>query len=143
MEREEWASFEAYPVPRQGVPIDCDQSLVQVVWGGLGGGAGPNSVDGIGFKRYLLSDKVHSLRLREEMSLWVEFLGNNVVPFAAHRALEKSRVGALDKQPGVRPLGVVSTALRLLAKCTLKVAGDDAKGGMREREPLRRRRGRH
>ena len=36
-------------------------------------------------------------------------------------------MSALDKQPGVRPIGVASAASRLLAKCTLKVIGDDAK----------------
>ena len=71
--------------------------------------------------------KEYSLALREEMALWVEFLGNNIVPFAAHRALQTCRLGALDKQPGVRPLGVGSSTKRLIAKCTLKVVGDDAK----------------
>ena len=125
-ERESWASFKAYTVPRQGVPIDCNQSLVEVVGGGMGGGAGPNSVDRIAFRHYLLSYKVHSLHLREELALWVEFLGNNIVPYAAHRTLETGRLSALDKQPGVRPIRVASAASRLLTRCELKVVGDDA-----------------
>ena len=44
LDRAGWASFEDYPVPRQGVPVDCDQGIVQVVAGGLGGCAGPNSL---------------------------------------------------------------------------------------------------
>ena len=47
LEKENWASFEDYPMPREGVPLDCDQSILQVVAGKLSGGAGPNSVDGI------------------------------------------------------------------------------------------------
>ena len=61
------------------------------------------------------------------MALWVEFLANNVVPYAAHRALETGRLTALDKQPGVRSIGVASAASRSLVKCLLKVIGDDAK----------------
>ena len=49
------------------------------------------------------------------------------MPFAAHRALQTCCLGALDKQPGVRPLGVGSSTKRLIAKCTLKVIGDDTK----------------
>ena len=77
--------------------MDCDQDILQVAAGKLSGGAGPNSVDGIALKRYLLNYKEHSLGLREEMALWVEFLANNIVPFAAHRALQTCCLGALDK----------------------------------------------
>ena len=57
----------------------------------------------------------------------MEFLANNIVPYAAHRALETGRLTALDKQPGVRPIGVASAASPSLAKCLLKVIGDEAK----------------
>ena len=127
LEKEDWASFEDYPTPREGVPLDCDQSILQVVAGKISGGAGPNSVDGMALKRYLLNYKEYSLALRQEMALWVKFLGNNFVPFAAHRVLQTCRLGALDKQPWVRPLGVGSSTKRLIAKCTLKVIGDGAK----------------
>ena len=63
IEKEDWASFEDYPTPREGVPLDCDQSILQVVAGKLSGGAGPNSVDGIALKRYLLNYKEYSLAL--------------------------------------------------------------------------------
>ena len=109
------------------MPVDCDQMIVQGVGGKLTGGAGPNSVDGEVFKRYLLNHGEHSCALREEMALWVELLANNIVPYAAHRALETGRLTALDKQPGVRPIGVASVASRTVAKCLLKVVGDDAK----------------
>ena len=37
------------------------------------------------------------------------------------------RLIALDKQPGIRPVGVGKTWRRLMAKCLLKVAGPEAK----------------
>ena len=78
LEKEDWASFEEYPTPREGVPLDCDQGILQVVAGKLSGSAGPNSVNGIALKCYLLNYKEHSLGLREEMALWVEFLANKL-----------------------------------------------------------------
>ena len=110
LENVDWKSFEDYPAPRRGVPVDCDQDIVQGMGGKLSGGAGPNSVDGEAFKRYLLKHGIHSRALHEEMALWVVFLANNIVPYAAHRALETGRLTALDKQPGVRPIGVASAA---------------------------------
>ena len=53
LKKEDWASFEDYPTPREGVPLDCDQSILQVVEGKLSGGADPNSVDEIALKRCL------------------------------------------------------------------------------------------
>ena len=101
-EKEDWASFEEYPTPREGVSLDCDQGILQVVAGKLSDGAVPNSVDGIALKRYLLNYKEHSLGLREEMAMWVEFLGNNIVPFAAHRALQTCCLAALPIWTTVR-----------------------------------------
>ena len=39
LEQKDWASFEKYPTPREGMPLKWDQSIVQVVRGNLGGGA--------------------------------------------------------------------------------------------------------
>ena len=46
---------------------------------------------------------------------------------SAYRALISSRLIALDKQPGIRPVGVGETWRQLIAKCVLKVAGPEAK----------------
>ena len=50
-----------------------------------------------------------------------------LTPFAAYRALMGCRLLALDKQPGVRPLGIGEMWRRAIAKCALRVCGPDAK----------------
>ena len=54
VEREGWASFEDYPPPRDGTPLDCDQETIQEVATKLRGGAGPSSVDGQALGHWLL-----------------------------------------------------------------------------------------
>ena len=48
-------------------------------------------------------------------------------PCAAYRALMSDRLIALDKSPGIRPVGIGETWRRLLAKCLLRVSGQEAK----------------
>ena len=75
----------------------------------------------------LLKFGKNSQILREEMAAWVEWLGNDSPPWAAYRALMTCRLVALDKQPGVRPLGISEVWRRGLAKCILVICGEDAK----------------
>ena len=58
---------------------------------------------------------------------FVEWLGNGRPAWAAYRALMSGRLIVLDKQPGIRPVGVVETWQRMMAKCLLRVAGPEAK----------------
>ena len=51
------------------------------------------------------------------------WLANGTPPFAAYRALMACRLIPLDKQPGVRPVGIGEVYRRLLAKCVLIVCG--------------------
>ena len=46
---------------------------------------------------------------------------------AAHRALMRRRLIALDKQLGIRPVGVGENWRRMMANCLLRVAGPEAK----------------
>ena len=47
-------------------------------------------------------------------------------PWAAYRALMACRLVALDKLPGVRPVGIGDTLRRAFAKLVMRAAGDQA-----------------
>ena len=54
-------------------------------------------------------------------------MANSSPPWAAYRALTACRLAALDKRPGVRPMGIGETLHRDLAKLVMRVAGEQAK----------------
>ena len=48
-------------------------------------------------------------------------------PWAAYRALMACCLVAIDKRPGVRPVGIEETLCQALAKLIMRSAGDQAK----------------
>ena len=56
-----------------------------------------------------------------------EWLRNGQPPWAAYCAMMSGRLIALDKSPGIKPVGIGETWRRLLAKCLLWVSGQEAK----------------
>ena len=48
-------------------------------------------------------------------------------PWAAYLALMACRIVALNKRPGIRPVGIGETLHRALAKLVMRAAGDQAK----------------
>ena len=62
---------------------------------------------------------------------FTEWLSNGRPPWAAYCVMMSSRLSALDKQPGIRPVGVGETWRCLMAKCLIWVTGQEAKAGCR------------
>jgi hypothetical protein len=52
---------------------------------------------------------------------------NESPPWAAYHVLMAGRLLALDKCPGIRPIGIGKTWWQAIVKCILKFAGKDAK----------------
>ena len=107
--------------------MDITNDMVNAVAGRLSGGAGPGRTDSVSLKHWLLRFGAASADLRLIVGELVEWLGNGRHPWAAYRALMSDRLIALDKQPGIRPVGVGETWQRMMSKCLLKVAGPEAK----------------
>ena len=56
-----------------------------------------------------------------------DWMANSSPPWAAYRALMACRLVALDKRPGVRPVGIGETLRRALDKLVMRAAVDQAK----------------
>ena len=97
------------------------------VTGRLLGGVGPGGTDSVSLQHWLLRFGAASVELRFIVGDFVEWLGNGRPPWAVYRALTSGRLIALEKQPGIRPVGVGKNWRRMMAKCLLKVAGPEAK----------------
>ena len=72
----------------------------------LTGSAGLVNFDSTAMKRLLLNHGGASRALRHSIAKFASWLSNENVPWAVHRGLMMCREVALDKMPGVRPLGI-------------------------------------
>ena len=79
------------------------------VAGHLSGGAGPGGTDLVSLQHWLLRFGAASGELRLTVADFAEWLGKGQPPWAAYRALMSGQLIALDKQPGIRPVGVGET----------------------------------
>ena len=70
---------------------------------------------------------MESLALRRAIAEVGNWLANTAPPWVAYRALVACHLVALNKRPGVRPIGIGEVFLRLLAKCVLALCGSVAK----------------
>ena len=92
----------------------------------MSGSAGPLGPDAEHLKDMCMRHRVASERLREAIATLTEWMANEHMPWAACRALRACRLVALDKQPGVRPVGIGETISRLMSKVVLHLCGRQA-----------------
>jgi len=120
-------AFEQYrDGPPTTVPVIVTSETVELVAAKLSGAAGLGGTDAVDLRNWLLRFGAESAALREELANWCNWLANTSPPWAAYRALMACRLVALDKQPGVRPVGIGEIYRRLMAKCVLAVTGKQA-----------------
>lgn len=108
------------------LPLVCTADLVAEVAKRMGGSGGPGGVDSYALADWILRFGESSRRLRSAISDFTMWLSNESPPWAAYRALCAGRIVALDKCPGVRPVGVGETLFRMMAKLVLKLTGEEA-----------------
>ena len=89
------------------------------------GSNGPSGSDANHWFDALIRFGTSSCTLREAVSLLGNMLCNTVVPWRKIKALFSNRLIALDKNPGVRPIGVGETLRRILGKAVADITGDD------------------
>ena len=82
----------------------------------MGGSGGPSRADSEMLKYRCTRFGAESEELREELAAWTRWLANRLPPWAAYRALMAGCLVALDKNSGVRPVGIGEAIRRLMAK---------------------------
>ena len=85
------------------------------------GAAGPSGLDALGWRRLCTSFKSPSSELCHSLALVAKRLCTELVDPASIAPLMASRLIALDKNPGVHPIGIGDTARRIIAKAILNI----------------------
>ncbi len=116
------AVFQPYPNQPEPVPLQITAELVEDVVKQMEGAAVPSGVDAVTLRNWCMRCGRESELLREELARFAEWLSNDSPPWAAYRAFMSCRLIALDKDPGVRPVGIGEVYRRLWAKCAIKVS---------------------
>ena len=89
------------------------------------GAAGPSGTDSAHWHSILLRFGAHSDRLRDQVAALTRKICNQTLPWESLRSLMSNRLIALDKCPGVRPIGVGETIRRLMGKCVAEATKID------------------
>ena len=106
--------------------LDITAETIEIVAGKLSGSAGLSGFDSVALKNLLLHHGQASQRLRNVCASFARWLANELPPWAAYRAMLANRLVALDKMPGIRPIGIGDIWRRFFAKCVLSVANSYA-----------------
>ena len=107
--------------------MDITGNTVTEVAGKLSGGEGPGGVNSVSIQHWLLCFGAASGKLRLIFVDFTEWLSNRRPPWTAYRAMMRGWLITLDKQPGFRTVRIRETWRQLMAKCLLRVTGQEAK----------------
>lgn len=121
------SSLQHYDTTPDFVDLDITPTVVESVARELRGAAGVSGSDAHAVSHWLLGFGQASAGLRAALADFSAWLANDSPPWAAYRALMAGRLIAIDKCPGVRPIGIGETWRRAMAKCVLHVARNGAK----------------
>ncbi len=105
--------------------VSVTSGHVERVARALHGGAGPGGTSSSHWRSFLLRYGAHSARLRDAVAVLIMMMANGVVEWPWIRAMMSSRLIALDKNPGVRPIGVGEVLRRLMGKVMVLCTGAD------------------
>ena len=83
----------------------------------LQGSSGASGTDSEHWQTILLRHGAHSSHLRGEVATLATKMCNRILPWSKVRALVSGRLIALDKYPGVRPIGIGECLRRIICKC--------------------------
>ena len=125
------AAFGEYEDISETVPLDFMEDYITWVAPNLSGTSGALGAEVMELRNWLLQFGCAFEELRVVVARLVEWMDNSSPPWAAYCALMACRLMALDKRPGVRPVGIGETLCRALAKLVMRAAGYQAKTACR------------
>ena len=99
-------AFEVYEGVPKTVPLDFTEYDVTWVASKISGAAGALGAGAMELRNWLLCFGCASEELRVVVASLADWMSNSSPPWTAHRALMACRLVALDKRPGVRPVGI-------------------------------------
>ena len=102
-----------------------DATVIRSAAINITGSAGPSDVDAYGWRRLCTSFKGASSDLCHTLALVARRICMSYVNPKSLSAFLSCRHFALDKNPGVRPIGIGDTAWRIIAKAVLSVVKPD------------------
>ena len=100
------AAFEEYEDVPEAVPLDFTEDDVTWVASKLSGAAGALGEEAMELRNCLLRFGCVSEDFRVVFTSLAYWMDNSSPPWAAYRALMACCLVALDKRPGVRPVGI-------------------------------------
>ena len=117
------ARLETYKETPIFIPVNITEETVESVARKLSGSSSPGCTNSEALQGWLLKFGEVSTRLHTSVETFVDWLANSSPPWAAYRAFISDRLIALDKQPGVHPVGVGETLRHIFANIVLNVKG--------------------
>lgn len=117
--------FHSYSSVPELETMTIDREVVEKVSHTLSGSTGLGGTDSTCLQQWLSCYKSSSRSLQESIGEFMEWIANTDVPWAAYRALWAGRLIAIDKLPGVRPIGIGETWRRMMAKNVMNMAGHE------------------
>ena len=121
------AAFEKYGDVPKTVPLVFTEDDVTWVASKLSGAAGALGAEAMELHNWLLRFGCVYEELRVVVASLADWMANSSPPWATYRALMASHLVALDKRPGVRPVGIGETLRWALAKLVMRSVGEQAK----------------
>jgi len=106
--------------------VEITSAYIHSVAHQLQGGAGPGGSDSSHWRDILLRYGASRARLRDSVATLCRRICNSIVPWDDIRALVASRLIALNKCPGVRPIGIGESLRRVIGKAVCMATRIDA-----------------
>ena len=108
------------------VIFDClDGDLIRRTAVRIEGSAGPSGVDALGWRHLCTSFRTASSDLCHYLALVARRISSSFTDPEALQPVLNCQLIALDKNPGVRPIGMGETSRRIIAKAVLHVVKQD------------------